>query len=227
LVSSRPQTEGAVRNVNRRDLSEPDDRYRRRESPSPRTAHYAETGREPQGYGYGEQRNQTGANGFWPVEHSTAARGNHQADRSDWQARKNMLEESRYIDRRGQSSSFIQAKSIKVAPFPKEIKASDKLFRWKFWLSTLEMALERNEIWNQRERAVELSLSVGEEVSLIIMTENLMKDPLRVGHDFPFYDHLVEGISMSFGALTDSGMNAREFKVLKAVRNQPKIMDCE
>lgn len=107
------------------------------------------------------------------------------------------------------------SRPVRIQPFPKDIKAADKLFKWKYWLSTLELALEKSKIFGQREKAIELSLSAGEEVGMIIMTEGLMVKAEEAKIGFKYYDFLVEGITRAFGRLTDSNVNAREFTRLK------------
>lgn len=108
-----------------------------------------------------------------------------------------------------------QTRQAKVHPFPKDVKPADKLFKWKFWLQNFEAVLERNGTWNQRERAVDLSVAAGEEVQLIIMTERLLVPPEEVDADFRFYDFMRDKITAFFSRLTDNNTNARDFSTLK------------
>lgn len=112
-------------------------------------------------------------------------------------------------------SSGGTSRSVKVQPFPKDVKPADKLFRWKYWLQTFRMAMEQNRVDSQRNMAIELSLSAGDEVGMIIMTEDLFVSAEEGGVDFRYYDYLVEGVTRFFGKLTDSGTNVREFNHLK------------
>lgn len=111
-------------------------------------------------------------------------------------------------------------KPVKIQPFPENIKQADKYFKWKFWLTNFELALERSNVHGQRAKAIELSLAAGEEVVVVIMTEGLLLRTEDVGPRFPFYDHLVKGISSFFNKLTDGNMNAREFKNLKQAEGE-------
>lgn len=132
--------------------------------------------------------------GFNPKIHSTAPRNNTNNNFSHYQG---------------------TPKHIKIEAFPKDIKPSDKLFRWKYYVSTLLLGFEKYGITSQRERAVELSLQAGEEIGIIIMTENLMKNESDVGEAFRFFDFMEAGIASHFSKLTDSNMSAREFSRLK------------
>lgn len=113
-----------------------------------------------------------------------------------------------YIDPRysfeGQASSKFRepfqhrrtfSKSVKSAPFEPNIRAADKLYRWTNWVKVLLMGLERAGIFNQRDRAMELSLAAGEEVNSIIMTEDLLPEVHEVREGFPFFDYMLNGIS--------------------------------
>lgn len=117
--------------------------------------------------------------------------------------------------RTNEENSSQGARSIKVKPFPADVKPGDKLFKWKYWLSTLELALEHHGITDQRKMAIQLTLFAGEEIGVIIMTKDLMPRKNSVPHDYKFFDHLVEGITKFFGQLTDANTNAREFKNMK------------
>lgn len=115
------------------------------------------------------------------------------------------------FDGSGRSNS----KPVKVQPFPKDVAAADKLFRWKFWLQGFEAALERNMVTSQREKAVDLSISAGDEIGLIIMTERLMVPPESAPIDFAHYDYMKNGITSFLSKLTDNNTNAREFNKLQ------------
>lgn len=112
-------------------------------------------------------------------------------------------------------STLGQYRPIKMDPFPKDVKPSDKLFQWRNWLHSLKLALERGGVTGQRRKAVELSLSVGAEVNSIILTRNLLPDADEVEEGFKFFDFLVEGITSVFSRLTDASTSAREFRALK------------
>lgn len=174
--------------------------------------------RDAEGSGLGQfntitnRDNAINRNDFNPTKHSTGRRGN---DNEYGQFRRSPAG-FEHSDRTTNSTQ----KQIRVQPFPKDVKAADKLFRWKYWMSTMELALEKANIFGQRERAVEVSLAAGEEVGIIIMTEGLMVKPEDVQSGFRFYDYLTAGIADFFGRLTDGSVNAREFNKLKQGANE-------
>jgi hypothetical protein len=101
---------------------------------------------------------------------------------------------------------------VEMEPFPKDIKASDKLFQWRYWLGNLKLALEHLGIHDQREKAVELRLAAGVKAGQIIMTRQLMMDADNIDPNFRHFDFLVEGIEAVFAKHTDGSINAKEFR---------------
>lgn len=159
---------------------------------------------EPLSFDYGGNERRGEASTSWrPAGHSTTGR-RHERNSATFRG-----------GNTNESSMWSAPKSIKVQPFPKDIPDSDKSQRWKFWLSITKLALERAGFTGQRERAVELSMSVGEEVGVIIQAWELLKDPVDVGDDYPFFDSLVEGITEHFASLTDENINVSEFLKLR------------
>lgn len=108
----------------------------------------------------------------------------------------------------------------KIEAFPKDVKPSDKLFQWNFWLRQFKMAMEKGGVTSQRAKAVELSLTVGQEINMIIMTRDLLPEESEVRPGFRFFDFLVEGVTSVLSKLTDASTNAREFRSLKQGENE-------
>lgn len=141
---------------------------------------------------------------FYPQGHSTQRRG----DDSEWG-------QGGHEGARG-----YRPRTGKIDPFPKEVKPSDKLFQWNFWLRQFKMAMEKGGITGQRAKAVELSLTVGQEINVIIMTRDLLPEESEVRPGFRFFDFLVEGVTSVLSKLTDASTNAREFRALKQGENE-------
>jgi hypothetical protein len=108
-------------------------------------------------------------------------------------------------------SSRAYSKTVKSQPFPSDIKASDKLYRWSIWANVFRMGLERAGITGQRDRAMELSLAAGDEVNAIILTEGLLPEVEDVDEGFKFFDFMMSGITAAFERMTDTSVTAREF----------------
>lgn len=71
------------------------------------------------------------------------------------------------------SRSFMN-KMFKVEPFPKNLKPTDQYHEWTFWLANFEMAVEKAGTTDQRPRAIDLSLHIGEEVRRIIVASRIV-----------------------------------------------------
>lgn len=101
---------------------------------------------------------------------------------------------------------------FKVDPFPKGIKPTDQ---WSFWLANFEMAAEKAGTAEQRPKAIDLSLHIGEEIRRIIVAKGMLPRESASSSDFPFYDNLVDQLELHFKGLTDESVDVGSFNALK------------
>jgi Zinc knuckle len=159
---------------------------------------------------------------YTPVAHSTGIDGRQRDRYSDSESseegrrsRKKKHRHSRERRRHGKKRRHDMERyrpKVKVDPFPKDVPSSSKLSTWEYWLTTQELASETNGVTGQRQRAVDLRLSAGDEIGRIIMLEKLMPSRDEVSPDFRFYDYLVDGVSRFFRTMSDGNINAAEFQ---------------
>lgn len=120
----------------------------------------------------------------------------------------------------GNFSMTTAAKMFKVEPFPKGIKTTEQFQEWTYWLSNFEMASERAGIIDQRPRAVELSLHVGEELRRVIVAKSMLPSTGNVSPGFPFYDYLVDKLEGYFRSMTDETVDVTTFNNLKQAESE-------
>lgn len=108
-----------------------------------------------------------------------------------------------------------QAKMFKVEPFPKAVKPTEQLQEWLFWLANFEMASEKAGVFEQRAKAIDLSLHIGEEVRRIIVGKEMIPPESSVSAAFPFYDNLARSLDDHFRGLTDESVDVTIFNTLK------------
>lgn len=89
-------------------------------------------------------------------------------------------------------------KMFKVEPFPKSLKPTDQYQEWTFWIANFEMAAEKAGTTEQRSKAIDLSLHIGEEVRRIIVAKEMLPRESAVEQNFPFYDNLVGKLEEHF-----------------------------
>lgn len=106
-------------------------------------------------------------------------------------------------------------KMFKVEPFPKSVKPTDQLQEWTLWLSNFRMAVEKAGIVDQRARAIDLSLHIGDEMRRIIVGKDMFPPEQSVDETFPFYDRLVESLDEHFRGLTDESVDVKTFNTMK------------
>lgn len=63
------------------------------------------------------------------------------------------------------------AKMFKVDSFPTNVKPTDQYQEWSFWLSNFDMDVEKAGTIEQRVKAIDLSLHIGDEVRRIIIAK--------------------------------------------------------
>lgn len=113
------------------------------------------------------------------------------------------------------SSRAFAAKMFKVEPFPKAVKPSDQYQEWVYWLTNFEMAIEKAGITDQRARAIDLSLHIGEEMRRIIVAKEMLPKESSVAPGYPFFDKLSESLDAHFKSLTDESVDVSSFNSLK------------
>lgn len=106
-------------------------------------------------------------------------------------------------------------KMFKVEPFPKGIKPTDQHHEWTFWLANFEMAIEKAGIYEQRTKAIDLSLHIGEEIRRIIVAKSMLPRENAVEQGFDFYDNVVNKLEHHFRSLTDESVDVASFNSLK------------
>jgi Retrotransposon gag protein len=135
------------------------------------------------------------------------------SDESDYRRKRDHRRRKESRRRHGKSGRSDRYRpKVKVDPFPKDIPSSSKLSAWEYWLTTQELASETNGVTGQRQRAIDLRLSAGDEIGRIIMLEKLMPSQEEVAPDFRFYDYLVDGVTRFFRTMSDGNINASEFQ---------------
>lgn len=113
------------------------------------------------------------------------------------------------------TSTSTSSKMFKVETFPKAVKPTEQLQEWTLWLSNFEMASEKAGVLEQRARAIDLSLHIGEEMRRLIVGKGMMPPERSVSHAFPFYDNLVQSLEEHFRSLTDESVDVTTFNNLK------------
>lgn len=112
-----------------------------------------------------------------------------------------------------------KTKLFKVSPFPEGTAPTAQLEQWRYWLDNFEMSAERAEErdgeLSQREKAVELTLHIGDEMRRIISAKQMLADRRRAPMDFPFYDDLVNRLYEHFESLTDESVDVTLFDNIK------------
>lgn len=113
------------------------------------------------------------------------------------------------------SSRTFAAKMFKVEPFPKAVKPTDQYQEWIFWLANFEMAAGKAGITDQRARAIDLSLHIGEEMRRIIVAKEMLPRESSVDPGFAFFDNLSNQLEEHFRSLTDESVDVSTFNSLK------------
>lgn len=118
------------------------------------------------------------------------------------------------------STRALQAKLFKVKQFPEGTQPSAQHEQWGYWIENFEMAIERVGDLPQREKAVELSLHIGDEIRKIISAKGLLASRNEVPADYPFYDDMVLRLSEHFKSLTDESVDVTLFDNIKQAENE-------
>lgn len=121
------------------------------------------------------------------------------------------------------ASMFSQQKMFKVESFPKGVKPTEQLHEWTFWLANFEMASEKAGVFDQRAKAIDLSLHIGEDVRRIIIGKEMMPPEKAVSSNFPFYDNVVRLLDEHFRGLTDESVDVTVFNTLKQGEKETAI----
>lgn len=106
-------------------------------------------------------------------------------------------------------------KMFKVEPFPKNVKPTEQFQEWNYWIANFEMAIEKAGITDQRSKAIDLSLHIGEEIRRIIVAKDMMPRESQVESGFAFYDELIEHLEDHFRNLTDETVDVATFNAMK------------
>lgn len=116
----------------------------------------------------------------------------------------------------GESGSrAFSTKMFKVEQFPKLVKPTDQYHEWVYWLANFEMAAEKAGITDQKARAIDLSLHVGEEIRRIIIVKEMLPKESSVEPGYPFFDVLASKLEEHFKSLTDESVDVASFNSLK------------
>lgn len=105
-------------------------------------------------------------------------------------------------------------KMFKVEKFPKNVAPTEQLQEWTFWLANFEMATEKAGVVDQRARAIDLSLHIGEDMRRIIIGKGMLPSEREREPDFPFYTNLVSQLEAHFRSLTDESVDVTIFNSL-------------
>lgn len=185
-----------------------------RESPRPRNSNHMRSSYERNSQPENSRDHEFGANNFsgLPRAHSTAG-ARREPVPSTWHAN----EPSRHhvTQNSGNSSMRTNNKMFKVEPYPKGVKPTDQYHEWTFWQANFEMAIEKAGITDQRARAIDMSLHIGEEMRRVIVAKNMLPKESTVPSDFPFYDNLSQQLEVHFRSLTDESVDVSRFNTLK------------
>jgi Retrotransposon gag protein len=155
---------------------------------------------------------------YTPIAHSTGI-GNR---RNESKRSRQQSKRSRDADKgsRARGKRPYSSARIKIDPFPKDVPSSSKLSTWEYYTQTQALAMERNGVTGQREKAIELRLTAGDEIGRIIMMERLMPEQHEVASNFEFYKYLVDGVTRFFRSMSDGNINANEFQNVRQGENE-------
>lgn len=112
---------------------------------------------------------------------------------------------------------------FKVEPFPKAIKPTDQFQEWSYWLANFEMAAEKAGTGEQRAKAIDLSLHIGEEIRRIIVAKGMLPKESSVESDFPFYDNITEQLELHFRGLTDESVDVTSFNAMHQAEKETAL----
>lgn len=112
---------------------------------------------------------------------------------------------------------------FKVEPFPKKVKPTEQLQEWNYWIANFEMAVEKAGVTDQRSKAIDLSLHIGEEMRRIIVAKNMLPRESQVEPGFAFYDELIEHLEAHFRSLTDETVDVAAFNAMKQGENETAL----
>lgn len=121
------------------------------------------------------------------------------------------------------TSRMNATKMFKVEPFPKGVKPTDQFQEWMFWLANFEMAIEKAGTVEQRSKAIDLSLHIGEEMRRIIVAKGMLPKEEAVAGDYQFYNNLTEQLDAHFRGLTDESVDVASFNSLKQKENETAL----
>lgn len=121
------------------------------------------------------------------------------------------------------TSASTSTKMFKVDAFPKGVKPTEQLQEWAYWLANFQMAAEKAGVVDQRARAIDLSLHIGEAMRRIIITKDMMPSETKVSQHFPFYDNLVSQLDEHFKGLTDESVDVTTFNTLKQAEKETAL----
>lgn len=122
-----------------------------------------------------------------------------------------------------EASRLGSVKMFKVESFPKNVKPTDQYQEWNYWISNFEMAVEKAGTTDQRAKAIDLSLHIGEELRRIIVAKAMLPRESAVPEGFPFYDNLVKELEGHFKGLTDETVDVTSFNKLKQEENETAL----
>lgn len=120
-------------------------------------------------------------------------------------------------------STSSTAKMFKVEVFPKGVKPTEQLQEWSFWLTNFEMATEKAGVTEQRARAIDLSLHVGEDIRKIIVMKEMLPSERSVPQGFPFYDNVVQKLEAYFHSLTDETVDVTIFNTMRQMEKETAL----
>lgn len=163
-----------------------------------------------------------------PRAHATASA---YRDRGRERARATDRNDSEVVPRRlasltdvaNNTSRMGTSKMFKVEPFPKGIKPTDQFQEWLFWHANFEMAMEKAGTIDQRAKAIDLSLHIGEEIRRIIVAKGMLPRETAVTGNYQFYDSLTEQLDAHFRGLTDESVDVASFNALKQKEDETAL----
>lgn len=161
-----------------------------------------------------------------PRAHSTAgaARNNNERHRRGLEAQTPMMQQgSGVMCNTNNNSRSVGSKMFKVEPFPKGVKPTDQYQEWTFWLANFEMAAEKAGTAEQRPKAIDLSLHIGEEIRRIIVAKGMLPRESLVELTYPFYDKLVNHLEEHFRGLTDESVDVASFNGLRQAEQETAL----
>lgn len=122
------------------------------------------------------------------------------------------------------SSQYGPSKMFKVDPFPDNTEPTDQFHEWSYWKSNFEMAVEKAGIFDQRMRAIELTLHIGNGIRRIIHERDMMPSERDVEPGHPFYENLIDALDTHFRGLSDETVDIAKFNAMKQEPKETAMM---